>query len=98
MDGLFLGSAVNLYGIAAVSSTNVWVVGYAWNGPLGFDDHPITEHWDGTDWALVSPPGSGGAAELFSATTVGGSLWAVGAYSTTAGIELSNAMTVSLKR
>jgi hypothetical protein len=98
VEGPFLGSAVNLYGITAVSSTDVWAVGYAWNGRLGFDDHPITEHSDGTSWALVPAPDPGQAADLLSVTTADGGVWSVGAYSTTAGLVLSNPMTLVLKR
>ncbi len=98
VDGPFLGSAINLYGIAALASNNVWAVGYAVNGSLGFDSHPLTEHWDGTGWTIVAAPDPGKAAELLSATTVGGSVWAAGAYSTTAGIDLSNPLTLVVKR
>src|SRR5579872_2790704 len=98
VDGPFLGSAIDLFGIAAVSSDDVWAVGDASNGALGFDDHPITEHWDGTKWSSVSTPDPGQAAELLSATTANGTVWAIGAYSATAGITLANPMTLTLKR
>jgi len=97
VDGPFLGSAINLYGLAAVSSTDIWAVGDAWNGSLGFNLHPITEHWDGTHWALVSAPYPGKAAQLYGVTAVNGTLWTVGAYSATTGIELSNPATLTLK-
>jgi hypothetical protein len=97
VDGPFLGSAIILNGVAAVSSTSVWAVGYAWNGSLGFDNHPLTEHWNGTSWTVVSAPDPGRAAELLGAATVNGSVWAVGAFSKTAGIFLQNPLTLTLR-
>ena len=61
-------------GIAAISATDVWVVGQtsAQNGGL----QALMEHWDGTRWHLVSGPASSWLAGIaaVSATDV----WAVG--------------------
>ena len=48
-------------GITALSATNVWVVGYslqATNVDFGNDEQVLTrfEHWNGTDWRVVSGP------------------------------------------
>src|SRR5579875_1916068 len=64
-----------LAGVAAVSATDAWAVGYA-------DSQTLTEHWNGTQWSVVSSSGPGpvsnsllGVAEI-SASNV----WAVGYY------------------
>jgi hypothetical protein len=43
-----------LYGVAAISDTNVWAVGG--QRDAGAVWHPLIEHWDGTDWAVSSQP------------------------------------------
>lgn len=73
------GNATALYGIAALSSTNIWVVGYTTTSSIQY--LPITEQWNGTKWTIVAPPNPGKVAQLFSASTANGSVWAVGAYS-----------------
>jgi len=45
-----------LTGVAAISRTNVWVVGYSFTP--GF--HTLIEHWDGTTWKQVASPRHGG--------------------------------------
>ncbi|HMD45419.1 MAG TPA: alkaline phosphatase family protein [Acidimicrobiales bacterium] len=66
-----------LYGVAALSDTDVWAVG-------GFEDaasewHALIEHYDGTSWAVVpaNDPGTGNllyAVDAVSPTSV----WATG--------------------
>lgn len=71
------GGAI-LEGIAALSPTNVWAVGFS-AGPI-FGDNNLVEHWDGSAWSLV-PPGSGTApADSFGVAAVPGAttLWDVG--------------------
>lgn len=87
-----------LYAVAAISANDVWAVGYENENSSGQYGGALTEHWDGTSWSLVSAPDPGNAAELLGATTLNGSLWAVGAYSTSTGIDLSNAVTLVLQR
>src|SRR6476620_2934177 len=47
------GTASNdLYGIAALSATDMWAVG-------GVVSQTLTMHWDGTQWTIVPSPGPG---------------------------------------
>jgi hypothetical protein len=68
------GNFGELFGVAAVSSTDVWAVGETGNlSPFS----PLIEHWDGTQWSIVTgPPASSplNAVTAISATDV----WAVG--------------------
>jgi hypothetical protein len=76
-----------LLSVAAVSSTDVWAVGYAYT-TNGLDFHTLVEHWNGTQWSIVASPNvpssQGGADELDSVTLTGAStptdLWAVGSF------------------
>jgi photosystem II stability/assembly factor-like uncharacterized protein len=63
-----------LRGVSADSSTDVWVVGDA-NGGL-------TEHWDGTSWAVVpnTTPASGSLRGIVTISPT--DAWAVGDYPT----------------
>lgn len=47
------GGAISLRGIAAVSATDIWAVGDQQN-PLNNIGSTITEHWNGTKWAISS--------------------------------------------
>jgi hypothetical protein len=54
-----------LYGVAAISSSDVWAIG-------GFQDgkdtwHPLTMHWDGTSWTQVSAAEPGATGNIFYA-------------------------------
>jgi hypothetical protein len=67
------GGNSQLNGIAAVSRSDVWAVGYENNGA-----QPVTEHWNGTKWKVVSSPAGNGSA-LFGVTAVSATdVWAVG--------------------
>jgi hypothetical protein len=67
----------NLEGVAAVSSSDVWAVGYADSGPL-------IEQWNGTSWNVVSSPNPSSTSTLSAVAAVSASdVWAVG--TTTAG-------------
>ncbi|HUI44150.1 MAG TPA: hypothetical protein VL523_19465 [Terriglobia bacterium] len=96
VDGPVLGVATNLNAVAAVSSTNVWAVGYVWR--VGIQAEPIAEHWNGTSWSAAIAPNPGKAAQLCSAASINGSVWAVGMYSKTGGIPgaLQNPLTLTL--
>src|SRR5207248_7564803 len=68
-----------LYGVAAVSSNDIWAVGYYWD-----DDHisihTLVEHWDGTAWSIVPSPNpvSGDYSQLHGVAASGTDVWAVG--------------------
>lgn len=80
------GSSVNtLTGVTALSSNNMWAVGYyANNGPY----QPLVVHWDGTSWNAVSLPIPGtDNALLEGMTRIPGTnqLWAIGFYANNQG-------------
>lgn len=65
------GGTAYLRGVDALSAADVWAVGNTYQ-----ENAPVTEHWDGAAWVLVSAPGSGGLA---SVSAVGpNDVWAVG--------------------
>ena len=67
-----------LSGVAAVSVTNVWAVGYYVN-TTGVTQ-TLTEHWNGTSWSVVKSPSPASMNnELFSVAAVSATdVWAVG--------------------
>lgn len=69
-----------LYGVAAASSTDAWAAGYFIGSDL--QTHTLIEHWNGTNWSIVSSADPGSSANnLFAITTVkSGDAWTVGFY------------------
>jgi hypothetical protein len=67
-----------LYGVAALSDSDVWAVGVQLDGSGG--THPLTEHWDGTSWTAVpaADPNGGGNALYALDAVASGSVYAVG--------------------
>lgn len=66
-----------LYGVAALSSSRVWTVGFSiqQNGP----PQTLTERWDGVQWSVVSSPNRIGGASLSSVAAISPTdIWAVG--------------------
>src|SRR5262249_50041545 len=64
------------YGVAAVSSSDVWAVGSYYNGSA---TQTLTEHWDGTAWSVVSSPGVDTYNNLSGVAAVSSSdVWAAG--------------------
>jgi hypothetical protein len=47
-------SQVDIYGLAAISSSNVWAVGSDCPNTGGSCQPPLIEHWDGTNWTVVA--------------------------------------------
>jgi hypothetical protein len=68
------GDWATLYGVEAVSTSNVWAVGYAG------EESPLMEHWNGQAWSIVSVPGSGYLGDM--ASTGPSDIWAVGSSNT----------------
>ena len=69
-----------LTGVVAMSTDDVWVVGYAGNA-LGGEERAIALHWDGLAWteAPVRPAIGGGRSGLMAIGGISPSdLWAVG--------------------
>jgi hypothetical protein len=92
-----VGNPTTLYGMAALSPTDIWAVGYANNSQS--QPFPISEHWNGKNWTLVNASAPGKFVELLSTTAVNGKVWAVGAYSKQVqGSFLLNPETLTLLR
>jgi hypothetical protein len=67
----------HLYGVAAISATDAWAVGYARYTAGSSADVPIIEHWNGARWKLV--PGSASPVDLDAVTGISArDAWAVG--------------------
>ena len=45
-----------LNAVAALSTTDVWAVGYKHDNNLN-DSRTLTLHWDGADWSIAPSPG-----------------------------------------
>ncbi|HEY3130429.1 MAG TPA: hypothetical protein VGL91_13295 [Acidobacteriota bacterium] len=59
------GSANVLKDIAVVSASDIWAVGMFQNEATDYHQHrPLIEHWDGTNWSIISSPSPGKSAEL----------------------------------
>ena len=71
-----------LFGISAVSATNIWAVGFDSSVNPNFNAQTLVEQWNGTSWNIVSSPNvSGTSHNSFGAVSVvpGTShAWAVG--------------------
>lgn len=79
-------------GISAISTNDVWAVGWTQNG-VDIDSTQI-QHWDGTQWTLTPSPNAGtGSNQLFGVVALADdNVWAVGTYieKPETGIELPN--------
>ena len=75
------GGWATLYGVEAISSSNVWAVGYGGSGGI----EPLIEHWNGRSWSIVAgarvrTPAGGVDGYLTAITATGpNDVWAVGA-------------------
>jgi hypothetical protein len=76
-----LGQGLNdLFGVAAISSSDVWAVGEQ-DAPPGMPRLGLIQHWNGTAWRLVKHPNPShtGDNDLNAVdATAGGETWAVG--------------------
>jgi hypothetical protein len=68
-----------LTGVSAVSSTDIWAVGYTYTQDYFYPEHPVTEHWDGAAWSIAPSPSPGSTSELVDVDTVDADhAWAIG--------------------
>jgi len=68
-----------LWAVSAVSSNDVWAVGYYGSGSNG---RALTIHWDGEQWNIVPSPVPGSASFLLNVKALASdNVWAVGNYS-----------------
>ncbi|HMA32851.1 MAG TPA: S-layer homology domain-containing protein [Chloroflexia bacterium] len=75
------------YAVAAVATNDVWAVGFARNASNV--KWTLTEHWDGTSWAIVTSANHGTLTNVLTSVAVVASndVWAVGSYTTLTLIE-----------
>ncbi len=67
----------NLNGVAAVSSSDIWAVGYSTTS--SGVQQALIEHWNGTNWSVANPNVGTSFSELNGVAVVSGSnVWAVG--------------------
>lgn len=76
------GTGLNeLFGVTAIASNDVWAVGdfNSASGPL-IESTILIEHWDGSQWSVVSSPNPGTFANRLNAVTAlaSNNVWAVG--------------------
>jgi hypothetical protein len=70
-----------LLGVAAVSASDVWAVGFA--ATSNGDQKALIEHWNGHNWRVVPSPQASSVDVLSSVATVSANdVWAVGTSST----------------
>ena len=73
-----------LDGVAAVSSTDAWAVGFSAPNMQFRRARTIIEHWNGSSWTTVpspNPGGSSGFSALYGVSAVSSTdVWAVGYY------------------
>ncbi len=84
-----VASSSTLTGVAAISTNNVWAVGYSFNESAS----PLIEHWNGSSWNIVKGSDVGADAVLNSITALSANdIWAVGLRSSMA--NSSNTLTL----
>ena len=72
--GTYNGNVLNA--VAAVSSNDVWAVGWYQSGSTGQEGGALTMHWDGTSWTVVPNPSRW---TLYGVTAIASNdVWAVG--------------------
>lgn len=75
-----IGDYDPLEGVAAVSTNNVWAVGYSGNCN-SLAEKTLIEHWNGAKWSIVPSPNPYTSQELHGITAVSANdIWAVGNY------------------
>jgi G:T/U-mismatch repair DNA glycosylase len=70
-----------LFGVAAISASDVWAVGY-YSNTITTADQTLTMHSDGTSWTIVPSPSVGTYGNQLRgvAATSANDVWAVGRY------------------
>ena len=71
----------DLSGITALSANDIWAVGYFL---IGSNTFSLIEHWDGTQWSIISNPDPGAYSNTLTAVTAisTSDIWAVGSFAT----------------
>jgi hypothetical protein len=73
-----------LHGFAAISPSDVWATGYYVSGGV---DHTLSEHWNGSNWQIVSTPSPGTKNDFLNTPVAVSSndVWVVGSQGSTGG-------------
>jgi hypothetical protein len=73
-------------GVAALSSSSVWAVGFFSNGP---NFRTLSEHWNGQRWSVIPSRSIAGTDnQLYAVTTpAANDIWAIGIYNGSAGAQ-----------
>jgi hypothetical protein len=79
------GDDHELYGVTALSPTDVWTVGR--NLDSSGREHGLSVHWNGSGWKVVRTAKTAVDTELDGATGFGSSVWAVGVSGSASVIE-----------
>jgi hypothetical protein len=75
-----------LFGISAVSSSDIWAVGRTYL-PSG-NNRTIIEHWDGMQWSVVKAPKAQVSDALYAVDAIGSDdVWAVGSAADGSGLN-----------
>jgi hypothetical protein len=71
-----------LHSVAALSSTDAWAVGGGYLNDEGTSERTLAEHWDGTNWSVVSTPNQGSVNNQLLGVAAPSShgIWAVGLF------------------
>lgn len=75
-----------LLAVASIPGGELWGVGYMNNTTNGTRlDQTLIEHWDGTQWSVVSSPDPGSSVDALSSVVALGvnNVWAVGSHFST---------------
>ena len=72
-------TASSFYGVTGVLTNDVWAVGTTFTGSTATET-TLTEHWNGTQWAVVESPGTDTTINELrhTAAVSAGDVWAVG--------------------
>jgi len=76
------GSFNTLKSVSAFSSTNIYAVGFFANGTTNANQRTLVEHFDGSNWTIVSSPTKGLAQQLLGVFALPGTsnVWGVGGW------------------
>jgi hypothetical protein len=86
--GVPFAGSFGLVGIAAISANNIWAVG-TFSDPRTSLDLPLTEHWDGTSWSIVTSASVPAKMNVLSGVTAlsNGTVVAVGFATINGGVD-----------
>jgi len=76
-----------LLGVAAVSSKDVWAVGYWETAQSGGPTGPLVEHWNGKTWSIVRAHNINESAGFGAVAATPSTLFAVGGYAVSSGVN-----------